>query len=75
METKSIVLAFVQATSYLGHAHARNRGASRSCGDILMFLDSDDIYMDPHMLYLWTPLAINNKVRNWSTVNSAHVSH
>eukprot|EP00958_Prasinococcus_capsulatus_P005842 scaffold563_cov410-Prasinococcus_capsulatus_cf.AAC.8 len=48
--------------SFLGHGHARNRGVSRSCGDILMFLDADDLFMDPHMLHLWLPLALNEKV-------------
>jgi len=47
--------------SFLGHGHARNRGVSRSCGDILMFLDADDLFMDPHMLHLWLPLALNEK--------------
>ena len=51
----------ILATHHQGVCAARNRGLDAAKGEIIAYLDSDNIWRDDHLLVLCAALAINDK--------------
>lgn len=66
-----LVYTLLQASQNGGQAAGRNACARRAQGEILYFLDADDVFLAPHIAAGYTALSSNETVLAWAKTGLA----